>query len=152
MTFGIETAIVTRATGATVKGTTAADVIAGDVGADRLYGKAGLDTLTGGAGKDAFVFDTKPVKGQADKLKDFSVKDDTLWVDNAVFKGLKAGALKKDAFFLGSSAHDATDRFGYSSKTGIVSYDADGSGKAASIAVAQLAKALKLTYQDFFVI
>jgi Ca2+-binding RTX toxin-like protein len=86
-------------------------------------------------------------------VTDFSVKDDTLWVENAVFrKAGKAGKLAADAFKIGAKAADAEDRFIYNSKSGAVLYDADGTGSAAAIQVAVLGKGLKLTAADFFVI
>ena len=149
---GIEAAKVTRKSGASVFGLASKDILTGGDGADRLYGREGTDTLTGGKGKDAFVFDRKPIKGAYDLVKDFSVADDTVWVDNAVFKGLKAGALKADAFFLGATAHDASDRFMYNPKNGFLYYDPDGTGKGGALAIAMLTKGLKLTYHDFLVV
>ena len=84
------------------------DVIWGRGGDDILYGKGGKDMLVGFAGKDTFVFDTKPSKAAMDTISDFSVKSDSIWLDNAVFKKLgKAGTktkpaqLKKDFFVTG---------------------------------------------------
>src|SRR4029079_13974062 len=87
------------------------------------------------AGKDTFVFDTKPSKAAMDTISDFSVKSDSIWLDNAVFKKLgKAGTktkpaqLKKDFFVKGSEAKDKNDYLVYDKKKGLLSYDADGSG------------------------
>ena len=64
-----------------------------------------------------------------DTISDFSVKDDTLQLDNAVFKKLgKAGKLNKAYFTIGDKAKDKNDYIVYDKKTGILSYDADGSG------------------------
>jgi Ca2+-binding RTX toxin-like protein len=150
------------------------DKLFSDAGADRLYGKAGRDTLsgglgndtlTGGRGKDAFVFDTPLGTWKTDRLvnfdrvTDFSVKDDSIRLDNAVFKKLGAGtatkpkALKEAFFTIGHHAKDKNDYLIYDRKTGVLSYDADGSGsKAKAVEFALLKKSLALTAKDFFVI
>ncbi|MBA1158282.1 calcium-binding protein [Microvirga mediterraneensis] len=132
----------------------------GNDGANRLDGGAGNDQLTGGAGKDAFLFTTTLSKtGNVDKILDFQVVDDSIWLDNAIFKGLgKSGTishpakLKADAFFIGSRAHDASDRIIYNKTTGDLFYDPDGTGRAPQIKFAELTKGLKMTTADFFTI
>ncbi|MBF9233057.1 calcium-binding protein [Microvirga alba] len=146
----------------TLTGNTLDNVITGGSGHDTLYGGQGKDTLTGGAGKDTFVFDTRidKTKTQVDLITDFNVKDDGIWLDNAIFRALgKKGTpanpvqLKKDAFWIGAKAHDKSDRIIYDLKKGALYYDSDGSGKAAAILIATLPKGLKtLSEKDFFVI
>ncbi len=135
------------------------DRLTGGAGNDRLSGGLGLDTLTGGAGRDTFVFDGKASrKSNLDTVRDFNVRDDSVWLENAVFKGIgsgtatKPGKMKAGAFWTGDKAHDRDDRILYNSKTGVLSYDADGTGRAAAVEIAKLAKGLKLTVADFFVI
>ncbi|MBZ6075417.1 hypothetical protein [Microvirga puerhi] len=142
------------------------DVLRGNGGNDRLYGGAGKDVLYGGAGQDTFVFNTSlNKKTNLDKIADFSVKDDTLWLDNALFKANKSfyAAIKKgteakplalkSAFFkVADAAKDSNDYLIYNKKTGVLSYDPDGSGEKAAIAIATLSKNLKLTYHDLFII
>lgn len=139
-------------------GTRKADKLVGGAGNDRLYGKLGKDVLTGGAGKDIFVFDTKPnKKTNLDKVTDFTVANDTLWIDNALLKKLGRGTaskpakLKKDFFRL-DKAKDGNDYLIYNKKTGVLSLDTDGSGSAKAIGIAILDKGLKLTYNDFFIV
>jgi Ca2+-binding RTX toxin-like protein len=92
-----------------------------------------------------------------DKIADFNVKDDTIWLDNAIFKKLgkgseiKPGKLNK-SYFESGQADDRNDYLLYNKKTGILSYDADGSGAKAAVEFAQLGKNLKLTYKDFFIV
>jgi Ca2+-binding RTX toxin-like protein len=145
-----------------LKGLAGDDVLTGGSGHDRLSGGLGRDVLTGDTGKDVFVFDTAVAKkknANIDTIKSFSVKDDGIWLDNAIFTALgrkgsltKPAKLKKDAFYQGSKAHDGDDRIVYNKKTGALSYDADGSGSKAAIKIATLTKNLKLTEKDFFVI
>ncbi|WP_112662038.1 calcium-binding protein [Microvirga flavescens] len=136
------------------------DQLFGGTGNDTIYGGADNDTLTGNAGKDVFVFDSKPnKKTNVDKVTDFSVKDDSIYLENAIFKGLgkkgtptKPAKLSSAAFWSGTSAHDADDRIIYDKKSGALYYDADGIGGVAQIKIATLKKGLAMTYKDFFVI
>ena len=52
----------------------------------------------------------------------------------------------------GGAGDGAEDRIVYDKATGALFYDADGTGGAAQIRFATLAKGLKMTYADFFVI
>lgn len=141
-----------------VQGKAGKDRLSGDAGNDTLWGGAGNDILTGGLGKDTFVFDLKPHKSSnLDKIADFNVQDDTIWLENKVFKVgkgsiTKPGKLSKAAFFKGAAAHDANDRIIYDSKKGVLYYDADGNGAGVAVKIATLSKNLKITAADFFVI
>ncbi|MBZ6076892.1 calcium-binding protein [Microvirga puerhi] len=142
-----------------IKGGAGKDVIAGGAGDDTISGGLGNDILTGGAGKDIFVFNTAlNKKTNLDKIIDFNVKDDTLWLDNAVFKKLgkgseaKPGKLNKAFFTIGDKAKDKNDYLIYDTKKGVLSYDADGSGKGKAVEITTLKKGLKMTYLDFMVI
>ncbi|MFL5203021.1 MAG: M10 family metallopeptidase C-terminal domain-containing protein, partial [Microvirga sp.] len=136
-----------------------ADKLVGGIGNDRLYGKLGKDALTGGTGQDIFVFDTKPnTKTNLDKITDFNVADDTIWLENSYFK-VGNGTLSKPKqmaskyFYKGTKAHDKDDHIIYDAKKGILYYDADGTGSSAQIKIAALSQNLsKMSYKDFFVI
>ncbi|MBB4041511.1 Ca2+-binding RTX toxin-like protein [Microvirga flocculans] len=135
------------------------DTLSGGLGDDTIFGGLGNDRLSGNAGRDVFVFSTKTNKTKnVDTITDFVVKDDSIWLDNAVFtkigKGLptKPGKLAKDMFVLGKKAQDAEDRIVYDKGTGALYYDADGTGRGAQVKIAQLKKGLALTEKDFFVI
>ena len=135
------------------------DTLGGGLGDDRLSGASGNDVLTGGAGHDIFVFDTKLGKTSAankkanlDKIVDFNVKDDTAYLAKSVFSKIaKKGVLAKAAFWTGDKAHDASDRIFYNKKTGAVFYDSDGTGAHAAVQFATVAKNLKMTAPDFYV-
>ena len=146
-------------------GGTGKDVFNGGLGDDKISGGLGNDVLTGGKGKDVFVFDSKlgtsttDRKVNFDTIKDFSVKDDSLYLDNAIFKKLGSGTeakpkqLSKSFFTIGDKAKDKNDYIIYNDKTGVLSYDADGSGKGKAVEFAQLSKKLTtLSHKDFFVI
>ncbi|WP_281023995.1 calcium-binding protein [Microvirga flavescens] len=144
-----------------LKGGRGKDNLQGGAGDDKLWGGLGHDQLKGGTGKDAFVFDAKAgAKTNRDKIVDFSVKDDSIWLDNAVFAklGAKGSAdapaqLKKGFFTIGEKAKDKNDYIIYDDKKGVLYYDADGSGtKSKAVEIATLSKNLKITYKDFFVI
>ncbi|MCB8820397.1 glycoside hydrolase family 113 [Microvirga rosea] len=128
-------------------------------GDDKLWGGLGNDKLSGGAGKDVFVFNTKlNKKTNLDKIADFNVKDDTIWLDNAIFKKLgkgtelKPGKLNKAFFTIGDHAKDKNDYLIYDNKKGVLFYDADGSGKGKAMEIATLSKKLKMTVDDFKII
>ncbi|WP_404294301.1 cellulose binding domain-containing protein (plasmid) [Microvirga sp. RSM25] len=141
------------ASGLSLTGNGLDNEVTGSAGADKINGGGGKDLLTGGRGKDAFVFDKKFGKSNVDRVADFNVKDDTVRLDNAVFKKLgKAGKLKKDFFKIGTKAADADDHVIYNSKKGMLYYDADGNGKGAAVHFATLSKNLKLTQADVIVI
>jgi Ca2+-binding RTX toxin-like protein len=142
-----------------IVGGVAKDTLGGGLGDDTIFGGLGNDVLTGNGGKDIFVFDTKTnKKTNVDKLADFVVKDDSIWLDNAVFtkigKGseLNPGKLAKAMFWTGKAAHDASDRIIYDKKAGALYYDQDGTGRTAQVKIATLKKGLSLTEKDFFVI
>ncbi|WP_243368699.1 calcium-binding protein [Microvirga solisilvae] len=137
-----------------LNGSTGNDTVAGSTGNDTINGGAGNDALYGGLGRDYFVFSDKLNKvGNVDKLADFNVKDDTILLENAVFTKLtKTGTLNKAFFALGAVAKDGNDYILYDKATGYLRYDADGSGKGASIVFAKMAAGLSLTNADFYVI
>ncbi|MBL0407447.1 hypothetical protein JKG68_26370 [Microvirga aerilata] len=158
------------------------DTIHGGAGSDKLYGEggedwlhggslsdtinggAGNDLLYGGVGRDIFVFSSKlgtsrtDRKVNFDKIADFSVRDDSVWLDNAIFKKIgsgsssKPGKLNKEFFTVDSRAREKDDYLVYNKKTGVLRFDADGSGSKVAVEVAQFKKGLALTFKDFFVI
>ncbi|MGO4526205.1 hypothetical protein AB4097_15220 [Microvirga sp. 2MCAF35] len=146
-------------------GTKGKDQFVGGWGDDKFYGGYGNDKLTGGAGADVFVFNAKLGTAKTDRkvnfdtITDFKPGEDKIWLDNAIFKKLgKAGtettpaALNKKFFKLGKQAGDKNDYVVYDKKTGILSYDADGSGAKEAIEIAKLAKNLKLSHLDFGIV
>lgn len=134
------------------------DELIGWAGDDRIYAGLGADTLTGGAGRDIFVFDTNPkTRGNADRIKDFSSRDDAVYLENKYFKvgsgsPSKPKQMASKHFHIGSKASDADDRIIYNKKTGVLYYDDDGIGMHKAVAIATLEGKPTLTIKDFFVI
>jgi hypothetical protein len=137
-----------------LKGGSGNDTLSGGAGNDQLHGRAGKDMLTGGSGNDFFVFSTQPGNSNIDRITDFSVKDDTIWLENDYFTklGKKAGMLKKSYFFKGAKAHDKDDYIIYDPKKGALYYDQDGSKAGKAVQIAALKTKLAMTYKDFLII
>ena len=135
-------------------GGNADDHIIALAGDDTLAGKSGNDILTGNCGRDSYVFDTA-LNGatNVDTITGFSPKNDFILLDDAIFAKLIPGGLKGKFFNIGNKAEDKNDYVNYNTKTGDVSYDADGRKKAiAPVVFAHLDDELKVKADDFLVI
>lgn len=128
------------------------DILLGGGGDDTLDGGTGMDRLTGGTGADSFAFTTALGAGNVDIVTDYTVGEDRILLDSFIFGSLAAGALGADAFFLGATANDADHRILYDAATGILAFDADGSGAGDAIAFAVLSAGLAMTAAEFVVI
>lgn len=127
--------------------------IVGNAGNNTINGYLGADILSGGAGRDGFVFNTAIGGGNVDRITDYSVADDTIVLENAIFKALTAtGALNAASFRNGAGAADSGDFIIYNASTGAVFYDADGNRSGAQVQIATLNPNLALTAADFLVI
>jgi Ca2+-binding RTX toxin-like protein len=136
-----------------------ADRLNGGQGRDVLVGGPGKDVLRGGDGADVFVFDKMPnSSSNVDKIADLNVKEDYVYLDNAVFKALGKGSpakphkLPKGFFTIGDKAKDANDFVVYDPKKGLLFYDTDGSGAGEAVRITTLSKSLKISVADLFVI
>ncbi len=132
------------------------DQLFGGAGNDRLSGGAGQDLLHGGSGADAFVFNLAPNAMNVDRIADFSAADqDTITLRQAAYSGItQAGALTADAFRAGAGANtaqDADDRVIYDTATGMLWYDADGTGSAEAVAIARLLGRPELAFGDILI-
>ncbi len=136
------------------------DTLLGGSGNDTLIGGTGNDTLTGNSGADSFMFNTAPAAAtNLDMLTDFShAQGDVISLSAAVFTGIgHTGALSADEFYAAAgatSAHDASDRIVYDTTTGVLTYDADGQGGTAAVAIATLGTTTHpaLTISDLLII
>ena len=107
----------------------------------------------GGAGYDFFAFESKLSKSSIDTVTDFNAKYDTIMLWKGIFNVAASsnGVISSGTFWVGSKAHDRSDRIIYDKSTGALSYDPDGTGSKAAQQFAILDKNLKMTYKDFFV-
>ncbi|HLO77181.1 MAG TPA: family 16 glycosylhydrolase [Magnetospirillum sp.] len=116
-----------------------ADWLVGGDGADRLRGDGGGDTLTGGLGADIFAYYSR-TDGR-DTITDFSsAQGDRIAFHSANFGNLPTGRVLAGRFAANGtgSAADGATRFVFNTTTGVLSYDADGTGSAVAVAVATL--------------
>ncbi|UVF18348.1 cadherin domain-containing protein [Microvirga terrae] len=143
-----------------LKGGGSADKLYGGSGDDILYGGDGKDYLHGSAGKDAFAFTSKATGANIDRIADFNVKYDRIYLDNRIFTKLgKQGSevspakLSSKFFTVGDKARDKDDYVIHDREKGVLLYDADGSGSRHEAAeIATLSKNLKLSASHLFVI
>jgi Ca2+-binding RTX toxin-like protein len=125
--------------------------ILGNNGDNKINGAGGSDLLKGYGGHDAFVFNTALGKYNIDKIADFDVSRDKIYLDHGIFAGLQKGALATGDFHIGRSAHDASDHIIYNSATGALSFDSDGIGGHAQVQFASLSPHLHLGENSFLV-
>jgi serralysin len=134
-------------------GNASGNIVRGNDGNNVVNGGSGNDTLAGLDGQDAFLFDTAlDAALNVDEILDFTVADDTIRLDDAVFAGLAAGGLDATQFALGTAAQDATDRIIYDDTTGALLFDSDGVDGAAAIQFATVSAGLAITNLDFLVV
>ncbi|KAB0266503.1 calcium-binding protein [Microvirga brassicacearum] len=151
---GLENLIVSGVKNYSLTGNGVNNAIVGGAGADILFGKLGNDMLTGGQGQDQFWFNTKLNKRtNVDKIVDFNVTDDTIYLDRGIFSALykisKNGDIKSSSVKFGTKATDANDRIIVNKDNGALFYDSDGNGKGAAICFAKVEKKTALTFRDF---
>ena len=134
-----------------ITGNNAANQLNGGAGNDTLDGGLGTDKLTSGTGNDIFKFTTK---GHIDTITDYSVPNDTIQLENAVFKSLATtGTLDVSQFKVGTQAADANDFIIYNNTAGTLLYDADGNDTTvAAVQIATIGAGLNLTNADIVVI
>ncbi len=139
-------------------GSALANNINAEAGNDTIIGGLGKDVLTGGAGNDRFVFNSKLGSTNLDTITDFGNGADKIVFSKAVFSALKKG-VTSDNLVTGTSSelathqYDKNDFLTYNTETHVLSYDADGSGKALAIAVAEvdLVGVSNLSHTDFLI-
>ncbi len=130
------------------------DRLAGGDGNDTLNGSQGNDTLTGGQGADQFVFSNGLAATNLDTITYFD-STDLIVLDNAIFRALAApGALAAAMFKMigAGGVVDADDRVIYDRTTGLLSYDANGSGTGGRIAIADIDNRPAIAAADFLII
>ncbi|SJM94303.1 putative calcium-binding protein [Crenothrix polyspora] len=132
-------------------GSNAINLIKANAGNDSLNGRLGNDILTGGLGQDKFIFNTA-IKANIDKITDFSVVNDTVQLENAIFTQLTStGVINSGYFKIAKVAADSNDYLVYDKTTGALFYDADGNGAQIAVQIATVGVNLALTTADFVV-
>lgn len=142
-----------------IKGNSGANRINGGAGDDTIDGGSGKDALTGGSGRDTFVFSTKASSSNYDKIADYSVTSDSIYIDNKYFTKLGLGSLTSPKklsskyFTTGTKAKDKYDHLIYDKvHGGNLYYDPDGTGSAKQVLIATFSNKPSLKYSEFFVI
>jgi Ca2+-binding RTX toxin-like protein len=129
------------------------NIVRGNNGTNVINGGNGNDELIGMGGQDVFLFNTAlNVTFNIDTLSDFSVADDIMHLDDAIFSTIAPGGLQATQFRVGAAAQDGNDYIIYDSATGALYYDSDGNSPGAAIQFAELAPGLALTNNDFLVV
>jgi Ca2+-binding RTX toxin-like protein len=116
-----------------------ANILYGNAGDNLLSGRGGADKLEGGGGADIFLFDMLEGARAADTIMDFAPGADRIALDRSAFASLSdrpAGEL--DDLGFGKKATSADMHLFYDAAPGTLYYDADGSGAAAAVALANL--------------
>jgi Ca2+-binding RTX toxin-like protein len=132
----------------TLNGNGGNDNLMGGAGQDRLIGGAGADRLTGGADADHFVFNL-PGEG-SDKITDFVPGLDQIDLAGSTF-GLSGPLVDGVSFISGGPATSAAATVLYDPVTGILGFDADGTGAGAAVVLATLTNHAALSASDILV-
>lgn len=135
-----------------ISGGYGADSLDGGVGTDILIGGVGHDVLTGGGGRDQFVFNAAIKAVDSDVITDFTRGQDHIALSSTVISGLGAAGVLDASHFSSGAATTADQVIVYDRATGWVSYDSDGSGVAAAMALVQVKVGLDLHATDFLVL
>ncbi len=140
----------------TARGADGTDTLLGGDGNDRLYGGNGGDVLVGGAGvdhlyggsasrgdgyADVFVFDAAPhATANRDSVYGFEADArDRIALDGTLFAALRGGltaGVDSDELRVGRGvlAADGNDHLLFDTRSGVLSWDVDGSGPIAPVA------------------
>lgn len=140
------------------------NILIGNNANNVLDGGIGADTLTGNLGNDTFVLSTRSLQFSpvtVDTITDFTAGDLIQLSKNfGCFAGLLGtvgngtGNLAAGEFVSGAGAvaNAANAQILYDTTTGVLSFDADGTGAGAAVAFAQLTGAPALATTDFVLI
>jgi Ca2+-binding RTX toxin-like protein len=124
------------------------DTLEGGDGNDVLTGSGGIDRLTGGAGADRFVFED--VENTIDTITDFLTGTDQIAVVRDNFGGTPTFAFVQGTGTL--AANSTLSTFIYHADTGIVSFDADGTGAGVAVDLCNIGSGQALSDADFVII
>jgi Ca2+-binding RTX toxin-like protein len=128
------------------------DELHGGAGADRIAGQSGSDNLWGAAGADTFTF--AAIADAGDVIHDFNGSEDVFqFTANALGGGLIRGGKLIDGQTLIDSENPVAvaskGTFLFDTDTSALSWDKDGTGKAAPVVIATLTDVHSLAVDDF---
>jgi Ca2+-binding RTX toxin-like protein len=127
-----------------ITGGAGADFLSGLDGNDVLIGGSDADTLLGGNGADQFRYNGGETG--LDRILDFESGSDRIALSATTFAHSATLAFAQGGAPVATTANST---FLYDSNTGILSYDADGTGAGAAVQIAQLNAGLTLSVGDF---
>jgi Ca2+-binding RTX toxin-like protein len=131
------------------------DTLDGGAGADTLLGGAGADLLTGGSGADKFLFNLLETSVNRDTIADFAVSEDKIQFSKSAFTGFTGNTVTASMFASSTGTMSASTRLIYDNTTGVLSYDADGSGtqsQAIEVALIGVTNHAQLTASHFEIV
>jgi hypothetical protein len=140
-----------------IDGLESGDLLTGGAGANTLYGTVhsdlitggpGNDTMTGGPGADLFRY-LSASHGQ-DSITDFLPGVDKIQLVSSGFANLPVGALAAGKLVSGAApvANQAGAQFLYNTTSGLLAFDADGTGGGAAVNLVTLVGQPALTATD----
>ena len=114
------------------------NTLLGNSAKNSINGGLGNDILSGGNGADTFQFNTTLNSNtNVDTMTDFVHGVDKIQLSRSIMSNLNSGTkLSPFDFVLSTKVLDASDRIIYDPSSGVLSYDADGSGASAAIEIA----------------
>ena len=135
-----------------LRGGNGANTLYGTINADVLYGGPGADTMTGGPGADLFRY-LNPGEG-SDSIRDFVPGLDKLQLTSAGFAGLAPGVLAGNNFVSGiaPAPNLVAPQFLYDTTTGLLAFDADGTGGGTAVTLVSLVGMPTITTADVVVL
>jgi peptidyl-prolyl cis-trans isomerase A (cyclophilin A)/peptidyl-prolyl cis-trans isomerase B (cyclophilin B) len=132
------------------------NIIDGGLGDDEINGLEGNDQLTGGQGEDRFVLSTVFSGSNIDTITDFESDADTIVISQSLLgKAYRSKPKTLVNDFISDTnpmALDKTDRFLYDKQTGVLSFDADGSGVIEAVVMVILTGAPQLEATDLVIL
>ncbi|NJK51201.1 calcium-binding protein [Candidatus Gracilibacteria bacterium] len=139
-----------------LRGSIGDDILIGGAGNDILVGQVSNDTLTGGAGNDRFDYNTGRAYSGADlgsdRIDDFTRGQDKIVLGATTFVlGPTLDTSEFASVTTDASAKSSSARIVYSSETGNLFYNANGTVVLGEAVITTLSDRLSLSISDFII-